>query len=147
MGNYFVHLDSLAPDGPVIGVLSNRAFRAWMRLLVTSGAQQPYGVADDGQVAALPAALRDELQSSGALSPEGHVFGFRGRRSRGFRRRIPSAVRRAVYSRDRWACVLCGARERLTLDHVLPWSRGGTDDVLNLQTLCLSCNCRKGARI
>lgn len=60
---------------------------------------------------------------------------------------IPPEVRFAVYSRDGWRCVFCGSRKRLTLDHVYPWSLGGPDTEDNLQTLCRSCNSRKGARI
>jgi hypothetical protein len=41
----------------------------------------------------------------------------------------------------------CGAVDRLTVDHVVPLARGGTNDPTNLQVLCLSCNTRKGARV
>lgn len=41
----------------------------------------------------------------------------------------------------------CGARSRLTADHIVPVARGGAwNDPANLQTLCLTCNSRKGAR-
>lgn len=40
-------------------------------------------------------------------------------------------------------CRKCGSKERLTIDHVIPRIRGGTDDLWNLQCLCFSCNARK----
>jgi hypothetical protein len=48
-----------------------------------------------------------------------------------------------VMKRDSFACVLCGASGhgvRLEIDHKLPFSKGGTDDFENLQTLCFDCN-------
>lgn len=63
------------------------------------------------------------------------------------RKAIPSALRRAVYERDGYACLHCGATDRLSLDHIHPWSRGGEDTLENLQTLCRPCNSRKGARV
>lgn len=56
-------------------------------------------------------------------------------------------VRLAVYERDGWHCVNCGSRDDLTLDHILPWILGGSDQPGNLQTMCRPCNCRKGARV
>jgi len=41
-------------------------------------------------------------------------------------------------------CVKCGSVGRLTVDHVLPLSQGGTNDIHNLQPLCRSCNSLKG---
>lgn len=63
------------------------------------------------------------------------------------RKKIPAAVRALVYARDGHACVTCGATEKLTLDHIKPFSLGGGDGPDNLQTMCLSCNSRKGARV
>lgn len=60
---------------------------------------------------------------------------------------IPARLRIAVYERDGYACLHCGTSDDLTLDHIHPWSRGGPDTYDNLQTLCRSCNSRKGARV
>ena len=63
------------------------------------------------------------------------------------RRKIPAALRSWIYARDGHACVTCGSAESLTLDHIKPFSLGGSDEPDNLQTMCLSCNSRKGARV
>ena len=55
-------------------------------------------------------------------------------------------TRRNVLRRDGHRCVYCGAAERLTLDHVLPKSRGGPDAWENLVAACTPCNNRKGNR-
>lgn len=60
---------------------------------------------------------------------------------------IPGVLRRAVYERDGYACLSCGARDQLNLDHVFPYSMGGPDTFENLQTLCLPCNTRKGVTV
>lgn len=57
---------------------------------------------------------------------------------------VPKSVRKAVYERDNHTCQCCGIKEDLTLDHIVPRSRGGSNDMNNLQTLCKSCNFRKG---
>lgn len=56
------------------------------------------------------------------------------------------ACRARIYLRDGGACVTCGADDDLTIDHIIPRSKGGTHDDDNLQTLCRSCNSRKGSR-
>jgi hypothetical protein len=63
------------------------------------------------------------------------------------RNKIPDSVRQAVFDRDGYACLLCGATDDLTLDHIRPWSLGGPDTVRNLRVLCRPCNSRKGARV
>lgn len=60
---------------------------------------------------------------------------------------IPKATRLAVYARDMHRCRECSSSERLSLDHIWPYSLGGDDSLENLQTLCIPCNSRKGARV
>jgi 5-methylcytosine-specific restriction endonuclease McrA len=59
------------------------------------------------------------------------------------RRRI---TRRAVFARDSWTCQYCGRTSHLTVDHVLPRSRGGRSVWENIVTSCAPCNRRKGNR-
>jgi len=66
--------------------------------------------------------------------------------------RVPRAIqrkisRRALFARDGWRCVYCGTTNgRLTLDHVVPRSRGGDSVWENVVTSCGPCNLRKGNR-
>jgi hypothetical protein len=61
--------------------------------------------------------------------------------------RLPAAekqrISQIVFERDEWVCLHCGTPENLTVDHIIPLSRGGTNDFGNLQTLCKPCNSRK----
>lgn len=54
--------------------------------------------------------------------------------------------RRNIMKRDRNTCQYCGSKSSLTLDHVLPRSRGGADSWENLVTACDTCNVKKGNR-
>ena len=54
--------------------------------------------------------------------------------------------RNNIYKRDGHRCAYCGSREQLTLDHVMPKSRGGKDSWQNLVTACMKCNTFKGNR-
>jgi len=56
---------------------------------------------------------------------------------------ISDKLRQRVYERDEWACRRCGSDEELTVDHIHPYSRGGSSAIENLQTLCRSCNLTK----
>ncbi|GAC1323614.1 MAG: HNH endonuclease [Thermoleophilaceae bacterium] len=54
-------------------------------------------------------------------------------------------TRRAIFARDRWACQYCGAGHgSLTIDHVIPRSKGGGSSWDNIVTCCAPCNRRKG---
>jgi 5-methylcytosine-specific restriction endonuclease McrA len=53
-------------------------------------------------------------------------------------------TRRAVFARDDWMCQYCGARSNLTVDHVVPRSKGGSSNWENIVASCAPCNRRKG---
>ncbi len=55
--------------------------------------------------------------------------------------------RREVFIRDKYTCQYCGKKTKdLTLDHVVPKSRGGRHTWDNLVSACRSCNHRKGGK-
>jgi 5-methylcytosine-specific restriction endonuclease McrA len=53
-------------------------------------------------------------------------------------------TRRAVFARDDWTCQYCGSRSSLTVDHVIPRSKGGASSWENIVASCAPCNRRKG---
>lgn len=56
-------------------------------------------------------------------------------------------IRSRIIERDKGACVYCGSIEpKMHVDHVVPLSRGGTNDDSNLVTACRSCNVSKHAK-
>jgi 5-methylcytosine-specific restriction endonuclease McrA len=64
-------------------------------------------------------------------------------------RREVKFTRRNIYARDRNRCQYCGKKfptSELSLDHVIPRSRGGGTDWTNVVCCCVSCNVRKGGR-
>ena len=63
---------------------------------------------------------------------------------RGDHRRLS---RRVVLARDGHSCQYCGGTRHLTLDHVIPRSRGGGTTWDNIVTSCSQCNTRKGDRL
>ena len=55
--------------------------------------------------------------------------------------------RRAVFARDKYTCQYCGSGSHLTMDHVVPRSRGGRSSWDNVVTSCAACNLHKGNRL
>jgi hypothetical protein len=62
-------------------------------------------------------------------------------------RHIPDHVRVEVWQRDGGGCVRCGAQDYLEFDHVIPFSRGGSNSTENVQLLCRRCNLAKGGEL
>jgi len=66
------------------------------------------------------------------------------------RRYIAPKIRFTVFARDNFACKCCGATVKqgaiLHIDHIVPFSKGGSHDMSNLQTLCSVCNLGKGVK-
>jgi 5-methylcytosine-specific restriction endonuclease McrA len=70
---------------------------------------------------------------------------------RRFRRQVTNTF---LFARDDYQCQYCGrrsselkTRESLTRDHLIPMSRGGTNEWSNVVTACSSCNTRKANRM
>lgn len=52
--------------------------------------------------------------------------------------------RKRIFQRDNNACVYCNSKKDLTIDHLIPRSKGGQDTWENMVTACSPCNGRKG---
>jgi len=61
--------------------------------------------------------------------------------------RITRPSRSMIYKRDRNKCQYCGATKKLTIDHVIPRSKGGGDTWENMVVACSSCNIKKGDKL
>ena len=60
---------------------------------------------------------------------------------------INKMYKQYIYERDNYCCLKCKTTENLSVDHIVPRSKGGTNSIHNLQTLCSQCNCDKGSEI
>ena len=58
-------------------------------------------------------------------------------------RPIPPYVRLEVFHRDQGKCVNCGDTTEIQYDHIIPFSRGGSNSTQNIQVLCKRCNLMK----
>lgn len=76
-------------------------------------------------------------------------------RAKEHRRRAAKQASSGQYTAVEWQalcrwfdqrCVACGTATSLTVDHVLPLSKGGSNGIENIQPLCSSCNSRKKDR-
>jgi hypothetical protein len=61
-------------------------------------------------------------------------------------------LRRAVFERDNWTCAYCSKTfapyaSGITADHIVPLSRGGSNEMDNLTACCLPCNSSKSDRL
>lgn len=52
-----------------------------------------------------------------------------------------------VYRKCHFKCQRCLAHNNLTIDHIIPKSKGGSNRIENLQVLCFQCNVAKGDNI
>ena len=59
------------------------------------------------------------------------------------RKSLEPHIKQSVYRRDNGKCAYCGRHRNIkymTIDHIIPISKGGTDDMSNLQCTCKACN-------
>jgi len=63
-----------------------------------------------------------------------------------YRTRVPYSKKNVIY-RDKFICQYCGIKEKkMTVDHVLPSSRGGKSNFENCVASCKPCNNKKNDR-
>jgi HNH endonuclease len=101
-----------------------------------------YSVQDWEYVAAI---LDTEVKiAKRQLLPQGNMFQQHASRA------IPQHVINQVFQMYNGRCAECGAFGKgveLQVDHRIPFSRGGSNEIRNLQLLCSICNKKKGSRI
>jgi 5-methylcytosine-specific restriction endonuclease McrA len=84
-----------------------------------------------------------------ALHPETALKS--GRKRRAHRAAVGGTITTSEWNELAWAfgnrCLCCGTKDKpLTMDHVIPLSKGGPHVIANVQPLCQTCNNRKGVR-
>lgn len=94
---------------------------------------------------------RDQAGRQGGLPNQQEGLGdIHGKPKRVSRKQIPETLRGAVWAKSNGVCAYCkitmDTRKQFTVDHVIPVSRGGTDDPDNLVACCKSCNSKKHDR-
>ena len=62
-------------------------------------------------------------------------------------RRISQLTKDKVWRRDEGKCVECSSNEKLEFDHIIPFSKGGSNTYRNIQLLCEPCNRSKSDKI
>ena len=62
---------------------------------------------------------------------------------RQLRQRLTTKAKEQIYIRDKFECQYCGSKEELEVDHIIPISKGGTNENDNLITACHRCNTSK----
>lgn len=66
------------------------------------------------------------------------------------RGKVSNKMRFSIYKRDGYRCRYCGRTDTFTdleIDHIVPIAKGGKSTYSNLQTLCKSCNMKKGSNL
>ena len=62
-------------------------------------------------------------------------------------RHISQDIKDVVWRRDEGKCVECGSNKKLEFDHIIPYSKGGSNTYRNIQLLCEPCNRHKSDKI
>ena len=72
-----------------------------------------------------------------------HLKARRYAREKGAKGRHTLSEWEKLKEKNNYKCAFCGERKKLTKDHIVPLSEGGSDYIENIQPLCKNCNSRK----
>ena len=148
-------LTASAPALPAPPIARDRPLRDLGRVLVLNATYEPINVCSVRRAAVLLLKEKADMieRSDGELRSELRVLA----RPIVIKLRVYANVprdsskrkitRRAVFARDGWACQYCGTRANLTVDHVIPRSKGGLSTWENIVASCAPCNRRKADRL
>lgn len=175
-GYQWLKLWHQARNDPKLYALTDRQFRVWFRLLLFASEQQGEGrergaiVGYDEWLLAVEVANGDvddlratierlityrmlERIENGFRFVPGKLADFSPNTSSDLspERQEWNALRTeltpVILERDGAICCYCGSTDDLTIDHVTPLARGGSNDLANLVVACRICNSSKGARL
>lgn len=136
---------------PGVFAAGNEAVGVWARAGAWSAGHKTHGLVPSTVAAALGSVdLSEKLVEAGLWERVGTDYRFtewhESSTPPAKRKKISRGKAMRVFERDGYACRFCRTRQNLTVDHIKPVTLGGTDDDANLQTLCMTCNLRKGAK-
>lgn len=107
-----------------------------------------WGDGDFGYIKELLGEAISDYKSANSKGEYGDRYGFMTESSTKsvVRKPLCQDVRTKVFELSAYRCVNCESYKDLTVDHIYPVSKGGSDEIDNLQTLCRSCNSKKGTK-
>jgi 5-methylcytosine-specific restriction endonuclease McrA len=143
-------IDTGTWDHPTFRALSSSARVLWLRYMTGPLDVSPETIQRQlGHTPQELERLREEMRAAGVLASDGILDDLglvRGlypdRRRAGWSTRWYGVT----YARDGRSCRYCGSDQRLSIDHLIPRSRGGSDRADNLVVACMPCNIRKKNR-
>lgn len=98
------------------------------------------------------ARYRGGIQQNGTISyiESSSIIAIRGQNFNPHKHSKVALTNRTLFGRDKYICAYCGVHEsnyyNLSRDHIVPRSRGGENNWLNVVTACRVCNGRKGSK-
>ena len=135
-------------DHPKVDQLPNAAVGLWVKCGAWCARYNTYGHITKTVIKRLGGTPKQiqALVSAGLWEETAGGYQFhewRKHQDGNYRKNILPQVREAVMKRDNYQCVACGARDDLSLDHIIPYRDNGPDTVENLRVLCMPCNNRR----
>jgi hypothetical protein len=150
MSRWFRLHDELLDD-PAVGLLPDKYFKTWISLLCAVSKHGPSIIKADGFAKYIRVSKRHLTKALALFKERGLVVDGQIKHFRTELARLGnsewSTIRGMVFERDNYTCAYCGERGgKLECDHIIPHSRGGSDEMGNLTTACFSCNRSKRAK-
>lgn len=161
MGRPWIKLRTSMLNNPKYGILSDGAYILFLNMLVYSSIKDTNGYIGKIRYETWPrkSSLIDlcnqvtELQDSGVirLDTQGDIWiaelGEIATIGQDFSRKsLSDSERNYIHHRDNYKCVYCGEPSQ-HVDHVIPVSKGGTNDLDNLVAACSTCNLAKSDKL